>query len=339
MMIDMNKKIEAIINSLSPQAKKNLKKRAMPAWIDPMLATLTEHYFSDKNYLYEHKWDGIRIIAHKKDTAITLMTRNKKIVNADYPHIIDELKKYNFDFIIDGEVIATEHGLTDFGLLQLRKHKKNLNISYQVFDILYIEGYDVTQLPLLDRKKILHHVFTSKKTINTTEHILGKGIEYFEEACSKKWEGVIAKEIHSTYEIGARSQYWLKFKCIQEQEFVIGGFTKPQGNRLAFGALLLGYFESEKLMYAGKVGTGFSTELLQQIGSRLTKLKTAECPFNSIDIPLKDVYWVKPRLVAEIKFSEWTNYNKVRHARFLGLRNDKDAKDVVKETPLKMNKK
>jgi len=332
----MNKNINLIISKLSRSAQKKLTKSPMPTWIDPMLATLTETYFSSKDYLYEHKWDGIRLITFKHGDTVTLMTRNKNKVTNDYPDVVNVLKKFDFDFIIDGEVIASENGLSDFGLLQLRRREKNLQISYQIFDIMHIDGYDLTKLELLDRKFILQNAFKSKKPVYLTEHILEKGVPYLKEACAKGWEGLIAKEIHSTYEEGIRSKDWLKFKCIEQQEFVIGGFTKPHGHRLDFGALLLGYFENGKLIYIGKVGTGFSEDTLRTLGAKLEKLKISKCPFESIDIPLKDIYWVKPKLVAEIKFSEWTKYNKLRHPRFKGVRTDKDAKDVVKEKPIKL---
>lgn len=336
----MNKKIESIINKLSAQAKKKLKKIAMPKWIDPMLCTLTTTYFSNKNYLYEHKWDGIRLIAYKQGNNVRLITRNKNIVTDQYPDVEKALKLYAFDFIIDGEIIATEGGLSDFGLLQRRmqwKYRKtNIELHYEVFDILYIDGYELINLELLDRKFMLQNTFISKDPIHLTDHVLEKGLEYFKEACAKGWEGLIAKEIHSKYEVGIRSRNWLKFKCIEEQEFVIGGFTKPKGQRSDFGALLLGYFENDKLIYVGKVGTGFSNETLQNLGAKLEKLKTTKCPFESIDIALKDVYWVQPKLVVEIKFAEWTKYNKLRQPRFKGLRTDKDAKDVVKERAIKV---
>lgn len=339
----MNKKIELVINQLSPDAKKKLKKKAALAWVEPMLATLTETYFSNKNYLYEHKWDGIRIIAYKKSNTVELMTRNKLSATNNYPEIVKQLKKYDFDFIIDGEVTASKIATPDisnFGLLQTRMHRENqdsnVNISYNVFDIMFVDNYDITNLELLDRKFILHNIFNFKPPVYLTEHILEKGLEYFKQACIKGWEGVIAKEIHAKYESGIRSKSWLKFKCIEEQEFVIGGFTRPQGNRLDFGALLLGYYENDKLIYAGKVGTGFSFDILKTLGAKLEKLKTSKNPFESIDIPLKDIYWVKPKLVAEIKFSEWTNYNKLRHPRFLGLRDDKNANEVTKEKAIKV---
>jgi len=336
----MNKKIELIINQLTSLAKAKLRNTPQPAWIEPMLATLTETYFSNKNYLYEHKWDGIRIIAYKHGDTVKLMTRNKNIATNNYPEIAKSLKKYNFDFIIDGEVIATQQNRSSFGLLQQRMHREDQHstvaISYHVFDIMHIDNYNVTDLELLDRKFILQNAFNFKQPINLTEHILSSGLEYFKEACSKGWEGVIAKEIHARYEIGTRSRNWLKFKCVEEQELVIGGFTRPQGHRLDFGALLLGYYDNEKLLYAGKVGTGFSFDTLKTLGAKLEKLKTEKNPFESVDIPTHDVYWVKPKLVAEIRFTEWTSYNKLRHPRFLGLRDDKDAKEVTREKAIKI---
>lgn len=329
--------IQDIIKKLSPAAKAKLIKAKQPSWEDPMLATLTSSYFSDKNFLYEHKWDGERIIAYKTGDKIQLFTRNKKNANSAYPELVEALKKQKIaNFIIDGEVIAMEKGQSDFGILQNVMHSKNsieqnskINILYCLFDVLYVDQYDVTQLELIDRKTILQHMLAYKIPLLYTEHILKDGLPYFKLACKRDWEGLIAKNIHSTYQ-HKRSHDWLKFKCINQQEFVIGGYTDPQGSRINFGALLLGYYKNGKLEYAGKVGTGFDTDMLELLGKKLFKLEQKKSPFSA-DIQEKNVHWVAPKLVAEIKFSQWTRYNKLRHPRFTGLRDDKNAKDVIKE--------
>ncbi len=304
------KSIELLVKKLSKDAQKKLVKQREPNWVDPMLATLTENYFSNANYIYEHKWDGERIVAYKKGKTVRLMTRNHKEANESYPHIVLALKKYDGDFILDGEMIASEEGKSSFGLLQLRMHtaapkgESLLHISYHVFDLIYIDGYNITNLELLDRKFILHNSFSFSLPILLTEYKPKEGLKYFDYACKHGWEGLIAKEIHSQYEEGIRSKHWLKFKCLEGQEFVVGGFTKPQGHRLDFGALLIGYYDKDELIYAGKVGTGFSMQMLKILGDKLSKLVSSKSPFKSVDISTRDVYWVKPKLVIEVKYPE-----------------------------------
>jgi bifunctional non-homologous end joining protein LigD len=328
----------SIINQLSHQAQKKLIRAHQPQWINPMLATLTSTYFSDKNFLYEHKWDGERILTFKQGSDIRLMTRNKKLANNAYPDIIHALQNQTIDnFIIDGEVIAMEKGVSDFGLLQNRMHEtftptdQDITLYYCLFDVMHIGSYNTTQVPLLDRKALLHNMLSFIHPLRYTEHILEYGEEYFKQACKKGWEGIIAKEIHSTY-VQVRSRDWLKFKCINQQEFVIGGYTDPQRSRINFGALLVGYYDNGTLIYAGKVGTGFTTQVLEQLGEKLFSLEQNRSSFvDTQDIPHKGVHWIKPQLVAEIKFSEWTDYGKLRHPRYVGLRRDKNPHDVIKE--------
>lgn len=199
-----------------------------------------------------------------------------------------------------------------------------------MFDILYYDGYLLTHLPLLTRKKILKNLIAFNKTICYVTHKDTEGLKYYKQACSLHWEGLIAKKADSTY-VSKRSPSWLKFKCVNEQEMVIGGYTNPGGARTHFGALLLGYYKKGKLHYAGKVGTGFTEKTLKEVGALLKKHATTTCPFENYDDPLKNVHWIKPVLVGEIRFSEWTRDNKLRHPSFLGLRIDKAAKDVVQE--------
>lgn len=331
--------LDALIAQLSAAGKKKLKKLRQPDWVDPMLCVLTEDYFDSPEWIYEHKWDGERIIAYKINDTVKLMTRNKKSANESYPHIVEALKKQPAArLILDGEVVAMSKEKSDFSLLQKKMHTaghSDISIEYRLFDILYVEHYDTTNLLLLDRKMLLKKAVKWLGPLKYTEHVSENGLAYFKHACKEGWEGLIVKKIDSTYEKGARSNHWLKFKCLEQQEFVIGGYTEPQGSRLNFGALLIGYYQDGKLMYAGKVGTGFDEAMLADLGKKMCKLEAKKSPFAE-EVDEKRAHWIKPVLVAEIKFSEWTPYGKLRHPRFEGMRADKNARDVVKEVPRKV---
>ncbi len=319
------------------------RKITQPDFVPPMLATLTDEYFSSNEWIYEHKFDGVRCLVFKKNGKVKLLSRNRLLMNNEYPEIVTALEKQKADnFIIDGEIVATTKGLSDFELLQSRINLKDLEgikakiklvpIALCIFDVIYTQGYDVRHLPLLERKKILKKLLTYNKLLLFTEHIVGKGVPFFHKACRAKWEGVIAKKADSIYE-SKRSKHWLKFKCIMQQELVIGGFTTARGERTDFGALLVGYYEKGKFKYAGKVGTGFSHETLRFLGKKMRALEIKTCPFVDYDASLQGVHWIKPKLVAEFGFAQWTRGGKLRVGRYKGLREDKDAKDVVKETP------
>jgi DNA ligase D-like protein (predicted ligase) len=331
------------VHSLSPDLRKNIKKVRQPSFIPAMLATLTNDYFSSKEWLYEHKFDGERCIAIKKKGMVTLMSRNRKKMNAAYPELVEALTKQPADnFIIDGEIISVnKKGVSDFELLQgrinlratsERAKQKKIPITYCVFDLMYVDSSDIRALPLYARKKLLKTLFRYNKLLRYTQHKIGDGITFFKQACKLHWEGLIAKRIESKY-VGVRSRDWLKFKCIMKQELIIVGYTDPQRSRSYFGALLVGYYKAGKLMYAGKVGTGYSEETLALLGKKLQKITITKCPFADYDGALKSVNWVKPVLVAEFEFAQWTNAGRLRVGRYKGLRDDKKAKDVVKETP------
>lgn len=333
-----------IFSSLKKDELKKLKKIKQPQFINPMLATLTSEYFSSKDWIYEHKFDGERCIAVKKNGKVKLFSRNKNIKNKGYPELVQALEKQQADnFIIDGEIVATgKHGISDFQLLQsrinlkdlasIKEREKKIRISYYIFDIIYLDGYNLQYLPLLARKKILKKFLKYNKILKYTDHKSPDGIKYFKQACKLHWEGLIAKKANSIY-VNKRSKNWLKFKCAAGQELVIGGFTKPKGSRTDFGALLIGYYDKNKnLIYAGKVGTGFSHEILKMLGKKLRDLKTNNNPFTNYDDSTNGVLWVKPKLVAEFKFAQWTNSGKLRVGRYQGLRDDKKATNVVRES-------
>ncbi|MFP4025471.1 MAG: non-homologous end-joining DNA ligase [Thiohalospira sp.] len=316
--------------------KSEVKKKNQPEWVSPMLATLTDKRFSDKAWIYERKMDGERCLVFKKGEEVNLMSRNKKKLNKIYPELVEALVNQKYDFIADGEIVAFENSKTSFSKLQQRMHDKKKNsgskvkVFYYIFDILHVDDYDISQIPLKERKKILHKTITFTDPIRYSAHIAEDGEAYYKEACQKGWEGIIAKDALAAY-VNSRSKKWLKFKCENNQELVIAGYTDPQGERYGFGALLVGYYKNKKLQYAGKVGTGFSDKVLKDLHAKMKKREINTNPFDQKDIKVKNVHWIKPELVGEFKFTEWTNDNRLRHPSFQGLRHDKDAKEVVKE--------
>jgi DNA ligase D-like protein (predicted ligase) len=324
---------------LSTELKKKLVKKKIPAFEQPMLATLTKEYFSDKEWIFERKFDGVRCLIFKNNTKVTLKSRNNKILNAQYPEIVDAVRKLPVDqIILDGEVVSFEGKETSFSKLQARSGLKDAQkardtgvpIVIYVFDMLYIDGYDITHLPLIKRKWILESCIHFEDPLRYTIHINTKGQEEFKKACKKGWEGVIAKRRDGLY-IHKRSPDWLKFKCVADQELVVGGYTEPQGSRTGFGALLVGYYKKGKFIYAGKVGTGFSREFLASFIQKLKKIEISKNPFTVLRESIEGVHFVKPQIVVEIGFEEWTHDNKLRQPRFQGIRFDKKAKDVVQE--------
>ncbi|NMT63879.1 non-homologous end-joining DNA ligase [Marinobacter orientalis] len=327
-------------DKFSAEEKQKLKAQRQPAFVEPMKARLTENYFDDEAWLYERKLDGVRFIAGKKSGKVTLYSRNRKLRNKTYPEIVEGLENLEGDFLVDGEIVAFSGNRSSFSRLQQRMQVRDpdrellrsVPVCAYLFDILFVDGYDLRKLPLRRRKAILKSAFEFADPIRYLPHRNREGKAYLAQACDKGWEGIIAKDGASVYR-SARSGDWLKFKCQQGQEFVIGGFTRPQGSRVGFGALEVGYYEGDKLRYAGRVGTGFSDEFLESFYRRLVQIKRKTSPFDDVSSADEDVTWVDPRLVAEIGFTEWTDDGKLRHPRFLGLRDDKEAKDVVREAP------
>lgn len=332
---------------LDPASRQRLRRTRRPEWVEPMLATLTADRFSDPNWLYERKLDGERCLAFGSRDGVVLRSRRGNDVSAAYPELLTALAAQSAaaDFIVDGEVVAFVGEQTSFQLLQRRIHLRAperiaasmVPVSYFLFDVLYADGFDVTELALADRNQVLRGLFSFEDPLRFSEHRVGDGVGYFGEACALGWEGLIAKDGREPY-VHGRSKAWLKFKCSSGQELVIGGFTEPKGSRIAFGALLLGYYDGAELRYAGKVGTGFDTATLHDLYARMKAMETDSAPFASADAARRDVagnavHWVQPELVAQIAFSEWTADGRLRHPRFEGLRDDKAAKDVVREKP------
>ena len=294
-----------------------------------MKAVLTDERFSDPAWIYERKLDGIRCLATKGDKRVDLRSRNDLSLNGRFPEIAAALEADPAtNFVVDGEVVAFDGPQTSFSRLQQRGERPT-PVFFYVFDILRDAGEDVTHEPLRDRKARLRKALAFDDPIRFTTHRNGDGEAFYQEACRKGWEGLIAKRADAPYTHG-RSRDWLKFKCSAEQELVIGGYTAPRGSRTDLGALLLGYYDDGALRYAGKVGTGFTRETLRDLAAKLAPLKRDRSPFAD-DVRERTATWVEPELVAQVGFSEWTQDHRLRHPRFLGLRDDKAAREVVRE--------
>ena len=321
----------SVLDTLDAEERALAPEAPAPTTAGAMKAMLTDERFSDPNWIYERKLDGIRCIAIRTGESVKLLSRNDLSQNARYPELAEALEKERCDrFVVDGEVVAFDGSQTSFARLAQRGHHY-VPVFYYVYDILWLDGHDVRKLPLRTRKRLLKQALDFHGNVRWTPHRNRDGEQYFKEACRKGWEGLIAKRADSPY-VTTRSRDWLKFKCEHGQELIVGGFTEPRGSRVEFGALLLGYYRDKQLHYAGKVGTGFDTETLHDLGAQLRELKRADPPFvQSASIKERDVTWVEPKLVAEIGFTEWTRDGRLRHPRFLGLRDDKAPSEVVRE--------
>ncbi len=281
----------------------------MPDWLEPMAATLTEERSLGPGWLYERKFDGIRLLAYKRGADVQLFSRNQ--LRQHLPSIADAVAALPVtDAILDGEVAWDGAS------------------AYHVFDVLWLNGKKVTELPLEERRALLKSLpFTAPmKRVD-----LVRDPKPWERAEREGWEGVIAKRSGSPYE-HRRSKQWLKLKVECSQELVVGGFTDPQGTRVGLGALLVGYYDGDDLVFAGKIGTGFDTKLLLDLRGRLDKLEIATPPFTrAVGLPRLRAHWVRPKIVVQVSFIQWTGNNKLRHPRLIGVRFDKDARAVVRE--------
>jgi len=333
-MVDRNP-----LELLPSKAKARLVMRPQPKWVAPMLATLTDEPFCGEGWWFEPKGAGERCLVFRRDRNLSLFSRNRIRLDEKYPEIVAALRRQRIDsFIADGEIVALKDGVTSFAKLQERMKVarpsedllRSVPVRLYLFDLLYLDHYDIRQVPLQYRKEILGGTFEFRDSLQFTEHQERDGEAYFRRACRSGWEGVVAKNGDSAY-ISRRTRDWLKFKCRHEQEFVIGGYTDPRGSRIGFGALLLGFYRGRTLIYAGKVGTGFNNDLLRHLGKKLAQLQIPSPSFADDKLPRRGVHWVKPRLVAQIGFTEWTVDGKLRHPRFLGLRDDKRPEEIVRE--------
>jgi DNA ligase D-like protein (predicted ligase) len=320
-------------DGLSDDERRLLRPAPAPRHADVMKAVLTDAPFSDDNWIFERKLDGVRCVAVRDGGPVTLLSRNDLSMNDRYPEIAAALEAQpQRRFAVDGEVVAFDGAKTSFAKLA-RRGQEHVPVFFYIFDVVWLDGYDVRDLPLRTRKRLLRDELRFEhKALRFTTHRNGDGEAYFAEACRKGWEGLIAKRADSPY-TPKRSRDWLKLKCEQGQELVIGGYTAPKGSRTHFGALLLGYYDDAgALRYAGKVGTGFDDATLASLGARLRALRQDDPPFaDPQEIHEPTATWVRPELVAQVAFTEWTTAGRLRHPRFLGLRDDKPAREVVRE--------
>jgi bifunctional non-homologous end joining protein LigD len=293
---------------LAPSQRNSMT--SFPEWIEPMAATLTYERFTGPEWIFERKIDGIRLLAFKKHDDIQLFSRNRLLQNV--PAVAGAIAGLPVrDVILDGELTWDAR-------------------AYHVFDVMWIDGRDVTTLPLVERRALLSGLplqapLQKVAALDDTKP--------WERACSEGWEGVVAKRRDSQYE-QRRSPHWQKMKCEASQELVIGGFTEPRGTRVGLGALLVGYFDQADLVFAGKVGTGFDRKLLRDLRARLDALEMPQTPFTrAVGLPRSGAHWTRPELVAQVAFIEWTRHGKLRHPRFVGIRDEKIARQVVREHP------
>jgi len=307
------------------------RKSTLPNRLQPMLATLTDAPFDDPDWVFEDKFDGFRMVAEIRRGRVALYSRNGKIISHSYVEVAKALEGVKADAVIDGELVAIgKDGVSHFQLLQnaLRHEAKLL---YCAFDLMFAAGEDLRALPLLERKKRLKALLPRHKLIAFSNHRKGSGTKFFAQAELRHLEGIMAKRADSPYASGRRTADWLKVKTAQRQEVVIAGFTAPRRTRPFFGALVLAIRDADAWRYIGHVGTGFSHQVLEELHRKLVRLKTAKSPFPGKVKNERVTTWVRPSLVAEVKFAEWTSKGELRQPVYLGLRSDKNAKDVVRE--------
>lgn len=304
-----------------------------------MLATLVDEPFNDASWIFEIKWDGYRAIGSSIKGKTDLYSRNNISFREKYSPIANALKDFDHDVVVDGEIVSLdENGNSRFQYLQNWQRYQQGELVYYVFDLLWMDGNNVTGLPLIERKKILRQIIPANNVILYSDHIEENGKDFFEAAKQKGLEGIMAKNKNSAYEMDTRSRNWLKMKTASRQEAVICGFTSPRASRQHFGALILGLYKDDKLVYAGHTGTGFTEKTLKETWDKLKPLITGKCPFEKKPKTNMPATWVKPQLICEVKFQEWTEENIMRVPVFMGLRSDKRPNEVKKEKEMPTEK-
>lgn len=302
---------------------------ATPGFRAPMLATLAEPADVGDGWLIERKFDGIRLVVARDGDDVALWTRNRNRRDGSFPELVSAVREQPVDrFVADGEVVAFEGGRDSFAALH-----GGGGVLF-LFDLVHLDGHDLDDVPLGDRRRLLEHAVVFDERIRFSPGLEGDATALLAEACAQGWEGLVAKRAGGRY-VHGRSRDWLKLKCVRRQELVIGGFTDPKGSRTGLGALLVGHHDGRDFVYAGRVGTGFDEATLVRLGELLEPRRQEDPPFTrGMDKggpPKKGRHWVTPDLVCEIGFAEWSPDGKLRHPRFLGLRDDKDASTVVRE--------
>jgi bifunctional non-homologous end joining protein LigD len=323
------------------------KKAPFPKTFSPMLATLVEKPFDEQGWIYEIKWDGYRAIAMINKGKVSLISRNNKSFNEKFYPVTRALSKWKKNAVIDGEVcVLDEKGIAHFGALQNWRSESDGELVYVVFDILFLDGQDLKELPLSERRKILQKNLPQNEVIRVSENVDTSATSFLKNAHKLGMEGIMAKKADSTYTEGIRTKEWLKIKANKRHEVVIGGYTQNEGSSKTFSSLLVGVYEKNKLNYIGKIGTGFNEKTQKEILSKMKKLVTTKMPFIQIpDVnkpsrfqhnpPKSKATWLKPQLVCEVSYAEMTDDGVMRHPSFEGMRTDKKAKNVMKEKAIK----
>ena len=293
--------------------------------VSPMMATLVSEPFHRRGWVFEEKYDGIRAVAYRRGTTVRLISRNFQDLTAGFPEIVAALTALpGRDLVLDGEIVALDRqGVSRFQLLQQRGTADYIRARYAIFDCLELDGANLMKLPLADRRRALLSLLPRRHgVLLPSRRLSADGLKAYRSAQALGWEGIIAKNDAAPYEPGRRTGTWLKVKVRKESEFVIGGYTAPKGGRQHFGALLVGLYAGPSLRFTGKVGTGFTQKTLEALWKKLDGLRAADCPFSP-PVRMRTAMWVKPELVAQIAFAEWTADGKLRQPAFLGLREDK----------------
>jgi len=333
-----------LCEALENKDLKNAVLTPMPHAIRPMLATLAKKPFDHPDWMFEMKWDGYRAIAEIENGAVQLYSRNGISFEKKFSPVFAALTSFHMQAVLDGEIVVVDReGHPDFQMLQDYQKSRKGHLVYYVFDLLYIEGHDLTALPLAARKAILKKMLPPSPTVKISDHITAEGVAFFKVVKEASLEGIIAKLASSHYAAGKRSNQWLKIKTHLTQEAVIAGFTEPRGSRNDFGALVLGVHEGKDLVFIGHTGGGFNAGMLKEIRAKLEPLIRTKCPFKMEPKTNTPVTWVKPVFVCEVEFHGWTSEGLMRQPVFSRMREDKDAQDVVRETvsnarPLKKGK-
>jgi bifunctional non-homologous end joining protein LigD len=313
---------------------KDAPARPMPHGIRPMLATLIKEPFDHPDWIFEVKWDGYRAVAEIRGKEVSLYSRKGILLNKKFSSVADSLRKCGYRAVLDGEIVVVDDlGRPDFQMLQNYQKTRKGHLLYYVFDLLYLEGRDLTALPLIVRKEILKTTLPSDPKIRFSDHVSKEGVLFFNTVKRKGLEGIVAKHSQSRYRMDKRSRQWLKVKTHLTQECVIAGFTKPRGSRRYFGSLVLGIYMGRELVYVGHSGGGFAMKALKEIRERLDLLARDKCPFREVPKGDTQVTWVRPEVVCEVLFRGWTDEGVMRQPVFLRLRDDKAAREVVREEP------
>ena len=313
------------------------RKGPMPEFIAPQLATLVKEPPDGDEWLHELKFDGYRMLGHLNRRKVRFWSRNRKDWTEKFPNVVKAFKTFPATAaILDGEIVILDKaGRSSFQKLQQSMSSGQANFVFEIFDLIYLDGFNLTHTPLRERKALLEELLASLKgkgPLRYSEHVEGNGRKFFKQACEYGMEGIVSKLADSPYE-STRNRNWLKIKCIKRQEFVITGYTPSKKGFPGFGSLILGVYDKGKLVYSGRVGTGFSIKQRLELQKKLDRVSQASMPFavKPKDPGLRDAHWARPKLVAEVEFTEWTADGSIRHPSFQGLREDKKPGEVVRE--------